>query len=265
MYIHNGLHTLVRWVTGTASDNSGGTAPTKDAFMRCGYEDTNDSPNGGGNSFYSQYWLISENYMFGSQRGWIQGNQNNDPTASGIKNFVVQQNAQTGFTADNQLNPNIGYTVTERDNLVWGNSGGIWWSPGNGPNLGPYLTAQIYREKIYTADSGGSGSIIDYTPGNTGLTWTTKQIVTNNTIWATSATAKVIGITFSDFTSAGSIINNNSYYVPANSTAWYNATSADSFATWQAGGWDVNGANGTNPGWTNPPISPSSFGLWPFQ
>ncbi len=253
LYIEQSAHSLVRWVTF-------GSGPTKDYCLRCAFNGI-----GGTAPEITQYWLISENLFTGTQAGHTFDNNFHDITLERFQNCVVQQNAVANFVPASRgfHEVNICNTFTSRDNLMWGcNAGFAFFLPDCGSSGGPSSTItlpEIYRNKVYR--TGGSASLAIIST-QSDPTITKPWIVTDNTLWDTEVAALVFDPVISEFQSNGAIIDRNTYKVPNDTT--YLGSTPVTFATWQAGGFDVNGTNSVTPAWNVPPTQASDFGPWPF-
>ena len=248
IYVHVQTHTLGSFNNFGATATAG-NAPTKNFCFKTSF----DSGEGDG-GFYAQYFCISRNFMSGTQRATDAGNSVNDPTITRIKNYVGQQNSMSGLDASGSgggtILPYCAETRTERDHKVW-NCKGDWWAPAPAVGTTTYLIGSVYRNRIYKTDA------TDFLNYVNSATWSTKQEVTDNIFYGTSASANLNAIKFADQVSSGSVIDRNNYYAPNATSGLFNDTTQVSLATWQAGGWDthvnaVTNSNNANPGWIDP-------------
>lgn len=295
IYLHTQLHLLTRWNLGGASCTGASCTYTRSYSIKNSFDCTNCTGGITGGSddgvpgyvcsgaCIAQYYLNAENHFKGTWYGRDLSNNNNDPTATRIQNAVDQQNEYdnlpgqgltSGGSGENE--PDAGQTWTIRDTWTC-NMGDQWFTP-NGITSGgvTYLHAQLYRNLIYqnTGPTGNfAGSIIYGTPvaiswgGGSPLT----QIIDDNIIEDTGSTSSILVsyIKSTDWVTAGSIFDYDTYYVPnagANDYLSNNGTGV-TFSAWQAlgSGWDSHGnaVVGTNSNWPSP--GTCGFGSWPYS
>lgn len=235
MYPDVKINLLVRYV-------AFGSGPSRNYNVNANCDDL------GAGLVYSEFILISDNYMSGTARGIDEGNTNNDATKTQFRNFVVQRNAVSGLTGG-YVAGNLFISMTVRDNLYFGNTGAAFVGSG-APAIGSTASLQIlrsYRNRIYqTADTA---NIFDINVASL----TQPQQITDNITQDTRVTARPIATRWTDQVSAGSIINRNQWWAPndGDSNFFYDNTTAKSFTLWQGSGFDAAGSV-ANPNWVDP-------------
>ncbi len=235
-----------------AFNNFGATVtagtPTKNFCIKNSHD-----PGEGDGSFYAQYFSRSRNYMSGTQRAYDTSNINNDPTTTRYKQDVAQQNAILGLPAIGNILLYNSETHTCRDNKSWGCLN-TWMAPSPNSGTTTYLVGNFYRNRVYKTDAG---QFMNWT----GITWTTKQQITDNIFEGTSAAPNLNDIVSADQVSAGSLIDRNGYYAPnAGGNYLFDGATGKTFGQWQGLGWDTHG-NTNNPNWPDP--ANGNFGSWP--
>jgi len=159
----------------------------------------------------------------------------------------VQNNAMSGLSGEGVMLFSCAESLTVRDNNIYGCDGGRIYVPST--TLFATFGGRLYRNNIYRTNGQASGSIIELLTS----TWTQPQQITDNVIYDTEVTAKIVALIAADH--AASLIDRNQYYAPSDADtpdkAWFDNATAKTFAEWQALGFDVNGSV-ADPGWTDP-------------
>jgi hypothetical protein len=181
----------------------------------------------------------------------------------GYKDFVTQGNALIGLDGDGVVPIPQAFTHTMRDNRVWGNASGRFYSPD--PRTSNTLGPKFYRNRGVTPSTADnnpahSAAAIELTYSASPSQWTSPVQVTDNT-WVDLRTNPQCAATdFSTQPAVGTIWDRNAYYGSAD--CLFNVTTIRTFAQWQAQLLDLNGSKstGTPAGWTVPPTRWSDLG-----
>lgn len=207
----------------------------------------------------TSYFLVDGNNATGTHSAFDSNNNWGNPYASWQSNYVIQGNAVHDMLTDSNMPLPIALSLTYRDNRHWANLTRTL-IPSQGIAKNHAVIYRFYRNKFYTASSvpGGSGAETNVFNA-AGVSWVNPQTLTDSIIVDMRTGAGAIALV-SYASAAGWTVDRNEYYAP-NATSnqfLYNATTATTFATWQAAGLDPNGQQLSTPqfnalGWTTPP------------
>lgn len=188
---------------------------------------------------YGQWFNLRENRVSGTWRGFDCSETHGDIAIGRFKNFVVERNNFTGITGDGVLLFYSAETYTLRGNRTWGCNGGRFFAPQS--TMATILQSFVYENWDFVTT--GLGQIYYQ------VAFSLPQQITRNVIHDTRTTASTIRV---DYASSGSsLIDRNQIYAPNDTTPLYNGGTAQSWAQWQAQGFDLNGST-TDPNWIDP-------------
>ena len=158
---------------------------------------------------------------------------------------VCERNRIHGLSGSGVILFACAVEYTNRDNEVFNNSDGIYFSP-NATQLGDLLQARIYRNKIHWGPIDTGSNLFDFD----NALWIVLQEITDNIIVDERAASHMIAVPFTE--QAGALIDRNQYWSTrdAGLNGWRDTETEKTFAQWQAAGFDLNGSF-ADPGWTD--------------
>jgi len=131
------------------------------------------------------------------------------------------------------------FTYTVRDNRSWAAGTNNPKMMEANVNSGLDLTMNMYRNCSYVANNILALNFQEATTTfGANYTYPNKQVITDNTFWANTASGRLVADVWSHFVTNGSVFARQKYYTQAASPFLDGAT-GKSFAAWQANNWDT--------------------------
>lgn len=218
-----------------------------------------DNNNGGSSIQFPEFLCMSDNLFTGTNFAHDGSDGNNSVDVVRFRNFVVQLNAVINMRSGCVLFFSTA-SITWRNNNVAGCPNANWQSGIAGITASAsILKAKIYDNNIYRGPGQDGGqSVIDFTRSGA---FTQPQFIKGNKIQDDSTAALCIGLIVADQVSAGSAIDNQTYYGPNRVDQKLFASAATDgtaliFSAWKTAGaainLDVNSSSTINPGFADP-------------
>jgi hypothetical protein len=200
---------------------------------------------------YGDYHCVSDCKLSGTRRGCDASETHLDIDECRFRNFVIEGGCATGLSADGVIFFYSAETITVRRVKSWGAEGGRWFSPAEATGRVGLAISTILQSAVYDCDVYFSAAaatvrrIINYEAD-----FTEGQQVTDNRITDLRADARAMRTGFAAAVTAGDLIDFNTFYVPNDSTHFFDGSTAKTRAEWTAL-FDAGGS-GADPGWVDP-------------
>lgn len=189
-------------------------------------------------SAFAEYVSVVENNLTGTLRACDFSQTSNDYSISRFRKVVVDGNAINGLDGDGQFLFYCCDSMTFRDNIAWGNTGGRMFAPDGQQTS---LNLKVYKNRVYTAQAETS-SMFELPDTLAAV------LFRDNDIWDARSSATTYAFDV-DFDGAAVSLSNNRVYTPSRSgNVLLNDGSATTFAAYAA----VDTlARSTTPDWTD--------------